>query len=133
MKIVIRKVNEIIKTNNYTDEENKALREYGGRIISIFLSKSKEDFIYRLNRFFKRWNHVPDDLKDYYNKKIVRDMHKLTHHLFDPKIPNSTNLIESKFSSTQQKSDKTRFKTISGCLSYLKPIIERQNKELKRN
>jgi transposase-like protein len=130
--IVNKKVKEIIKKNNYSDEENKALKDYGNRIISIFLADNKEDFIYRLNRLFKRWNDVPQDLKNFYNKKIVRDMHKLTHHLFDENIPRSTNLIESKFSSTQQMSDKKRFKTIKGCLSYLHPQIKRQNKELKR-
>ena len=59
-------------------------------------------------------------------------MHKLTHHLFDPKIPSTTNLVESKFSGAQQKSYKSLFKTTNGCLSYLKPITERQNEELKR-
>jgi predicted choloylglycine hydrolase len=63
---------------------------------------------------------------------VVRDMHKLTQHLFDPIIPRTNNILEGKFSATQQKSDKKRFKTTKGCLSYLKPIIERQNEELKR-
>ena len=131
-KLLKRKVNEIIKKNNSTDDEIKELKKYAGRIISIFLSNDKEEFIYRLNRFFKKWKSVPEDLKNYYNKKIVRDMHKLTHHLFNPIIPKTNNILESKFSSAQQKSDKKRFKTISGCLSYLKPITERQNDELKR-
>ncbi|MCL2114801.1 MAG: hypothetical protein FWH29_01095 [Methanobrevibacter sp.] len=65
------------------------------------------------------------DLKNYYDKKIVRDRHKLTQHLFDQNVPRTNNIIESKFSSTQQMSDKKRFKTQKGCLSYLKPIIER--------
>jgi len=131
-QILKRKINEIIKKNNSSDEEIKKLKKYAGRIISIFLSNDKEKFIYRLNRFFKKWEDVPDDLKNYYNKKVVRDMHKLSHHLFDPIIPKTNNILESKFSGAQQKSDKKRFKTISGCLSYLKPITERQNDELKR-
>jgi len=130
--IIKRKVKEIIKKNNSTDDEIRVLKEYSGRIFSIFMSDDKDEFFYRLNRFFKRWESVPDDLKDFYNKKIVRDMHKLTHHLFDPIIPKTNNILEGKFSSTQQKSDKKRFKTMNGCLSYLKPIIERQNDELKR-
>ena len=40
-------------------------------------------------------------------------------------------ILESKFSGAQQKSTKTRFKTIEGCLAYLKPVTERQNEELK--
>jgi transposase-like protein len=132
MRIMDRKINDIIMKNDYSEEENQAIKEYGNRIKSIFLSKTKEDFIYRLNRLFKKWDDVPEDLKKYYNKKIVRDMHKLTHHLFNKNIPSSTNLIEGKFSNTQKESEKKRFKTIQGCLSYLKPIIERQNKELKR-
>jgi len=126
-----KKIKELIKKNTYTDEEIKALWEYGGRIKGVFLAKTKEDFIYRLNRFFKRWSDVPEDLKDFYNKKIVKDMHTLTAHLFDKNIPRSTNQIEGKFSSTQKESEKKRFKTIHGNLSYLKPIIKRQNKELK--
>jgi len=59
-------------------------------------------------------------------------MHKLTHHIFDPKIPGTNNILESKFSGAQQKSDKKRFKTIKRSLSYLKPITERQNNELKK-
>ena len=58
-------------------------------------------------------------------------MHKLTHHLFDPKIPGTNNILESKFSGAQQKSDKKRFKTTKGCLSYLKPITERRTKKIK--
>jgi hypothetical protein len=131
-QIVHRKVNEIIKKNNLTTDEIKELKEYAGRIISIFLADNIKDFIYRLNKFFKLWNKVPEDLKHFYNKKVVRDMHKLTQHLFDSKIPRTNNLLEGKFSSAQQKSDKNRFKTIKGCLSYLKPIIERQNEELKK-
>ncbi|KZX11070.1 hypothetical protein MBFIL_15410 [Methanobrevibacter filiformis] len=77
------------------------------------------------------WNECPGFLKDFYNKKIVRDMHKLTAHLFDSNIPKTNNQIESKFSGAQQKEDKKRFKTKSGAMSYLKPIIERQNDELK--
>ena len=131
-EIIERKVKKIIKKNNFTDDKIKELKKYAGRIISIFLVDDKYEFIYRLNRFFEKWKCVPEDLKDFYNKKIVRDMHKLTHHLFDPKIPKTNNILESKFSSAQQKSDKKRFKTITGCLSYLKPITERQNEELKR-
>ena len=100
--------------------------------MSIFLATKKEDFIYRLNSFFKKWDCVPEDLKDFYNKKVVRDMGKLTVHLFDAKVQRTTNLIESKFSGAQSKSYKKLFKTIRGCLSYLKPITERQNEELKR-
>jgi len=59
-------------------------------------------------------------------------MHKLTNHLFDSKIPKTNNQLESKFSSAQQKSDKKKFKTIAGCLSYLKPIVEWQNDRLKK-
>ena len=131
-KIIERKVKEIIKKNDLNDDEIKDLKEHSGRIISLFLSDTKEKFIYRLNRFFKKWDHIHDDLKDYYNKKIVRNMHKLTYHLFDPEIPKTNNILEGKFSGAQQKSDKNRFKTMNGCLSYLKPIIERQNDELKR-
>jgi hypothetical protein len=132
MDIVHKKVKELIKKNNYTDEEIKELKEYAGRIISIFLANNVKDFLHKLNRFFKRWSSIPEDLKHFYNKKVVKDMHKLTHHLFDPKIPRTNNQLEGKFSGAQQKSDKTRFKTIKGCLSYLKPITERQNDELKR-
>jgi len=132
IRIIERKVNEIIKKNNYDDEEIKNLKEYAGRIKGIFLAKTKEDFIYLLNKFFKKWDDVPEPLKLFYNKKIVRDMHKLTHHLFDSNIPRSTNLLESKFSGVQQKSEKSLFKTVKGCFSYLKPVTERQNDELKR-
>jgi hypothetical protein len=59
-------------------------------------------------------------------------MHKMSHHIFDSKIPKTNNQLEGKFSSTQQKSVKNRFKTTKGCLSYLKPIIEKQNEKLKR-
>jgi len=58
-------------------------------------------------------------------------MHKLTQHLFDPNVPRTTNQLEGKFSGAQQKSEKKRFKTVKGCISNLKPIIERQNDELK--
>ena len=57
-------------------------------------------------------------------------MHKLTQHLFDPNVLKQT-ILESKFGGAQQKSIKTRFKTIDGCLAYLKPVTERQNEELK--
>ena len=132
VRLIQRKVKEIIKKKNLTTDEIKELKEHAGRIIGIFLSKTKEKFISKLNKFFKKWESVPKDLKNYCNKKIVRDMNKLTHHLFDPKIPGTNNILESKFSGAQQKSDKKRFKTIKGCLSYLKPITERQNDELKK-
>ncbi|MCL2313207.1 MAG: hypothetical protein FWC41_12140 [Firmicutes bacterium] len=130
--IVDYKVKDLIKENNYTDEEIKELKKYANRIKSIFQVDTVKDFIYRLNRFFKLWDSVPEDLKLFYNKKVVKDMHKLTHYLFDPNIPNTNNQLEGKFSGAQKESDKKRFKTIKGCLSYLKPIIERQNDELQR-
>ena len=132
VRIVERKVKDLIRKNDYSEEEIKELEEYSGRIISIFLAKNVKDFIKRLNSFFKRWDNVPEDLKLYYNKKVIRDMHKLTQHLFDSNIPNTNNLLEGKFSGAQQQSDKKRFKTKKGCYSFLKPIIERQNQELKR-
>jgi len=131
-RIVERKVKEILKNNSYAEEEIKKIKKYANRIISIFLAENKENFIYRLNRFFKKWDDVPEPIKEFYNKKVVRDMHKLTHHLFDSRIPRSTNLIESKFSATQKKSEKKLFNTVKSCLSYLKPITERQNERLKR-
>jgi hypothetical protein len=71
-------------------------------------------------------------LKIFTIKKVVKDMHNLTHHLFDSRIHRSTNLIEAKFSAAQKESEKKRFKTVKSCLSYLKPITERQNERLKR-
>jgi len=132
VRIVERKVNELIKKNDYSEDEIKELKEYAGRIIHIFLAKNVKDFIKRLNSFFKQWDNVPEDLKHFYNKKVIRDMHKLTQHLFDPNIPSTNNLLEGKFSGAQQQSDKKRYKTKQGCLSSLKPITERQNQELKR-
>ena len=87
VRLIQRKVKEIIKKKNSTIDEIKELKEYSGRIIGIFLSNTKKEFISKLNKFFKKWKNAPEDLKKYYNKKIVRDMHKLTNHLFDPKIP----------------------------------------------
>ena len=112
IKIIDRKVNDIIKKNKPTDDEVKKLKEYGNRIKSIFLVDDIKDFIYRLNRFFKLWDDVPEDLKKYYNKKIVRDMHKLTQHLFDPNVPKTNNILESKFSGAQQKSLKLDLKQL---------------------
>ncbi|KZX11597.1 hypothetical protein MBFIL_14110 [Methanobrevibacter filiformis] len=131
IKIVKKKVKNHLNTHNVSDDERNLIKKYSGRIISIFNADEKGDFIYRINRFFKVWNDCPGFLKDFYNKKIVRDMHKLTAHLFDPNIPKTNNQIESKFSGAQQKEDKKRFKTKHGAMSYLKPIIERQNDELK--
>ena len=132
LRIVIRKVKELIKENDFTDDEESDLWKYAGKIMGIFLAETEEDFNLRLERFLKNWDSVPEGLKAFYNKKIVRDMDKLTYHLFDSNIPRTTNLLESKFSSAQQKSDKKLFKTEHGCLSYLKPITKRQNDELKR-
>ena len=92
IQLIDRKVNDIIKKNKLTKEEIKKVKEYGNRIKSIFLVDDVKDFIYRLNRFFKLWDDVPEDLKKYYNKKIVRDMHKLTQHLFDPNVPKTNNI-----------------------------------------
>ena len=106
--IVDYKVRDLIKENNYTDDEIKELRKYANRIKSIFRVYTVEDFIYRLNRFFKLWDSVPEDLKHFYNKKVVKDMHKLTHYLFDPNIPNTNNQLEGKFSGAQKESDKKK-------------------------
>jgi hypothetical protein len=132
LEIIDKKVKEIIKENDFNDAEVEELNNYASRIKSIFLANNVKEFIYRLNKFFKQWNNVPEDLKHFYNKKVVKDMHKLTHHLFDPQIPRTNNQLEGKFSGAQQQYDKKRFKTIEGCLTYLKPITERQNEELKR-
>jgi hypothetical protein len=132
LKIIDRKVKKIIKENNFTDEEIEELKEYAGKIKYVFLAEILEDFIDRLNHFYKQWDKVPKDLKHFFIKKAVKDMHKLTHHLFDYNIPRTNNQLEGKFSGAQQKSEKSRFKTIKGALSYLKPITERQNEELKR-
>jgi len=132
-RIIDRKVQELKKSKKYTEKEMKDIKKYANRIKSIFLADNKKDFIYRLNRFFKKWADVPEPIKDFYNKKVVKDMHKLTHHLFDSRIPRSTNLIEGKFSSAQKEHEKKMFNTVKGCLSYLKPVTERQNERLKRD
>lgn len=92
-KLYDRKVTEIIKKNNSTDDEIKELNKYAGKIKGIFLADNVKDFIDRLNKFYKKWNKVPHDLKLYFNKKIVRDMHKLTQHLFNPQVPRTNNLL----------------------------------------
>jgi hypothetical protein len=52
----------------------------------------------------------------------------MTHYIFDKNIKRTSNQIENKFSTTQQKSTKKLFKTTSGTLAYLKPIVTNQNK-----
>jgi thiamine biosynthesis lipoprotein ApbE len=132
-KLYDRKVTEIIKKNNSTDDEIKELNKYAGKIKGIFLADNVKDFIDRLNKFYKKWNKVPHDLKLFFNKKIVRDMQKLTQHLFDPQVPRTNNLLEGKFSSTQQTSDKKKIQNQKRMLIIFKTYHRTTKRRIKKS
>jgi hypothetical protein len=49
--------------------------------------------------------------------------------MIEKNIPKTSNQAELSFSNTQAKELKTRFKTGKGIINYVKPIIERLNRE----
>jgi len=49
---------------------------------------------------FKPWKCIPEDLKIFYNKKVVKDLQNLLS-IFLIKAPRTTNQLEDKFSGAQ--------------------------------
>ncbi|KZX11967.1 hypothetical protein MBCUR_12320 [Methanobrevibacter curvatus] len=112
-----------------TNTQRKKIKKYGWKLKNLFISKDLKEFINKLNKIWKIFDELPQFLKNFYNKKIIKDIHKMTHYLFDKNIKRTNNQIENKFSTTQQKSTKKLFKTMPRILAYLKPIITNQNKK----
>jgi hypothetical protein len=73
-KIVDKKIKKEFKRNNYTEEEKEKIKEYGQKFKSLFLCDDLKEFISKLNKLWIIFDDLPQFLKDFYNKKIIKNI-----------------------------------------------------------
>jgi len=98
----------------------------------IFRSWTLEESKNKLDIILTKLEKMPDFLSRFIQRKVITDFDKLTNFLKDGLIPSTSNCCESYFSKTLPKSNKNRFRTNNGYLSYLYYYMQKSIETFKK-
>jgi hypothetical protein len=133
-KIVSKRVDKGMKGKTWTKDEIHEIDYYAFKIKRIFSTYDINTAHESLYKLLMEFDQIPVFLQDFIIKKVIKEWHNLTAFMIDRNVPKTSNQAELGFRNSQYGDMKNRFRTTSGNMNYIKPIIQHQNErnEIKK-
>ncbi|MBZ2164910.1 hypothetical protein [Methanobacterium spitsbergense] len=114
------RVYKILRSKKHHNRDKISLCLYFTEIKNIFRTYNEKTSTKRLEQLLNKFNNIPKLLQKFIAKKIILDFTRLTHYTRDPLINKTSNHVENYYRQTDPEQIKTKYKTKTGILSYLK-------------
>jgi len=126
------RVYKILRSKRTLNRAKISLCLYFTEIKNIFRTYNEKTTTKRLEQLLTKFHDIPKLLQKFIAKKIIPDFQRLTHYTRDPLINKTSNHVENYYRQTEPEQIKTKYKTKTGILSYLKLKMQNWTKNHRK-